>query len=828
MSSIMQKSGAFTAKRNDLISLEGGKSTSLRLLLQGKLDVFISPSQEKFPTVFEELEKISYRLFDLEQNIFLGANDILRSGKNSLSIAAATDCNLFSYGMENVQSTWTIIQSQKDYGAYIVNSTCNIICSSYQALQKASTYCMMVKTIYENLSAFYVALVEEYSLEAVSAKLAEKGTPRLAFLKNNNMMIPLHFSKKFIEAESFNSFEAFSVMPEMQEKIAYFTHMYSLEGDLRKTFFAADHYITACHITSASECLEQILQKLRQTFCCLEETIDLLYNETEANTYKAFIKAAHEMVARGFDYNPALDASSYICDKLQEISAYIDFEYRHQTGIDFKYLEHSHMNSTAAMIAVNPESDAFCSITEAINGMQNLPEELVGSALNILAYSEISEDKATCFMMNLSAFRNLKDKLSTDDASKNIRNEISNIFFEIYQAVFWKAYHLKERSRLIKMFLSYGYMDEKLLDNSQTLALYRLAGMENVVSGSNVHYMNDWFTRIVDMERAPSVDHFGHDYNDIFRDLKKRGQITDKDKLAYDNNKEGRLSFEINNMFRINHKLCQGQISLYFPILHKDMAPSNPIRSYVTPALIKNKLSKLLEIDYTAFHREINYRDPSMGIEKEIVMMSVIPDFILMPVYGSRAIMWQEITGRVRSTPGRLLLPVFTDENFDDMLVKLVGNFRWELCRTMMGSAWNDVTQSSLTSDYTDYIQFYRKNRDLSEEAKEKVKSLIVKHHNKTRDIFTADYELWINNESKGNPRLNRVARGMLFRHCPFSKGIREQLERQPMYIDMITLMKNQSAKQTRDLENRYKHYIKSNGTLDPILENNLAFYRDM
>ncbi len=51
-------------------------------------------------------------------------------------------------------------------------------------------------------------------------------------------------------------------------------------------------------------------------------------------------------------------------------------------------------------------------------------------------------------------------------------------------------------------------------------------------------------------------------------------------------------------------------------------------------------------------------------------MMPMVPDFILMPVYGSRAIMWQEITGRVRSTPGRILLPVFTDENLDDLLVK--------------------------------------------------------------------------------------------------------------------------------------------------------------
>lgn len=835
MNSGMHKNGSYTVNRDDMVTLEGGKTISLRLLLQGKLDVFITPSHNKLPATFDDLKQKSYRLFDLDQNIFIGANDILQGGKNSLSIVAASDCSIFAYGADDAQSAWSVIQAQKDYGAYVINSICNLICNSYQALQKVSSFCLMMRNLYENLSAFYTALVSEYSLEAASGELCEAGASQLAFLKNNNTLVPLHFSKQFIEAASSgtsassNTFETFSTMPETHERITYFTHLYNLPGELRKTFFAADQYITMSHITDASKCLDQILLKLRKAFSCLEGTISLLYSENEGNAYNAFQIAANEMYAQELDYRPALDASSFIYEKLSEISTYIDLEYRHSTGIDFKFFEHSHMNFTAALETGNSGSNNGSSTAETINVMQSLPEELIGSAVKILEYSEISEDKVTCFMMNLIAFRNLRDKLSADDTSKQIRNAVADAFFEIYNAVFKKAYHLKENSRLIKMFLSYGYMDEKLLDNDQILAIYKIAGIENSSNEPNVHYMSEWFTKIYDMEKDPSINHFGQDYYDIFRELKKRGQADEKDKIAYNNDKDAKLTFEIDNMFRTNHKLCQGQIPLYFPILHRDMAPGIPIRSLVTPALIKEKLNRILEIDYSAFHREINYRDPSKGIEKELVMMSVIPDFILMPVYGSRAIMWQEITGRVRSTPGRILLPVFTDENLDDMLVKLVGNFRWELCRTMMGSAWNDVTQSSLTSEYTDYTQFYRKNRDLTDDAKEKLKSLIAKNHNKMRDIFTSDYEQWINFESKGNPRLNKVARGILFKHCPFSKGIREYLEKQPMYIDMITLMKNQRAKQVKDLENRYKHYLKvGNGTLDAILENNLKFYRDM
>jgi len=431
-------------------------------------------------------------------------------------------------------------------------------------------------------------------------------------------------------------------------------------------------------------------------------------------------------------------------------------------------------------------------------------------------------------MMNLVAFRNLKNRLSTDESAREIRASITDLFFEIYPAVFKKARRQKDDSRLVKMFLMYGYMDEKLLDNSQTMALYKLAGAERPTGISNVYYMNEWLAAIYSMEKDPSVNNFGHDYYDTFRELKKQGKYTDKDKTNYDSDRDGRLAFENSNMFRQNHRLCQGQIAVYFPILHKDMAPYNPARSIVTPDKIREKLSKILEVDFSAFHREIHYRDAAKGIEKEIVMMQVIPDIILVPVYGTRAMMWQEITGRVRSTPGRFLVPVFTDENIDDMILKLVGNFRWELCRTMMGTAWNDVSQSSLTSEYADYIQFYRKNHDLSDDAKEKVKALITKNHNRLRDIFTSDYEIWINNESKGNPRLNKVARSIFMKHCTFSKTIRSQLELQPIYTEMLTIVKFQRQKQAREFENHYKLYLKSSSELDPALQKNLEFYKDM
>lgn len=827
MSLAVHKNGNYTIKKDCFASIEGSGADALSLLLQGNLDVFITSSKKESPLTFEDLRKKSYRLFDLDQSIFIGANDIIKTGISSLTLTASTDCSLYAYVADNAQSLMDFIHSQKDYGSYVLNSICTLITNSEQTFRKLSQYCLIIERLYTNLCTYYIAIADEYHLDTPECRISQAGSTGLALRKSNDILVPVYFSKQFVESVSPETIDTFCEASEIREEIDYYMHLYNIPAELKKSFFAADQFITEKHIISASACLEKVLAKLHATITRLEDALEQLYSDNDDNCYRLFLKAAYDMKSDALDYTPALNAANYICDKLKDISAYIEFEYRHNIGVDFEYLEHTHKGIIASLKSSQTEGNGSSPESIEMSDSQSLPEELVDSVSTILKFAEIPEDKEINFMMNLTAFRNLKDRLSVEESARTIRNALTDLYFEIYQKVYTKASQTKDQSRLIKMFLNYGYMDEKLLDYDQTMGIYKLAGENHETGIANVYYMSDWLDKIYSMEKDPSINNFGNDYHDTFRELKKQGKLSDRDKAAYDSDNEGRLSFEVKHMLRLNHRLCHGQIALYFPILHKDMAPYKLERSLVTPEIICEKLGKILNIDYSAFHREIHYRSTSEGIEKELVMMQVIPDFILVPVYGTRAMMWQEITGRRRNTPGRLILPVFTDENLDDMLLRLVGNFRWELCRTMMGSAWNNVAQSSLTSEYADYIQFYKKNRDLSDEAKERVKSLTSKYHNKLRDIFTSDYEMWINNESKGNPRMNKVARSIFLKFCPFSKEIREQLEKQPIYTDVINLTKNQKMKIVRDLDNRYKRYIKANGALDPILQRNLEFYRD-
>ena len=232
------------------------------------------------------------------------------------------------------------------------------------------------------------------------------------------------------------------------------------------------------------------------------------------------------MKEKGIDHAPALDAATYIYGRLKDVSSFLDLEYKHDTGIDFEYFEHLHSDRTAALSATEQGEDKPGSISVSADSMLSLPEELTNSAVKILEYSGIPEDRATCFMMNLTAFRNLKDRLAADETARAVRKAVADQFFDIYSAVLRKAFMTRDDSRLIRMFLDYGYMDEKLLDIDQAMAIYKLAGMKHSSDGTvNVYFMSEWLTEIYNMTKDPSVDNFGHDYSDTFRLLRNRDSL---------------------------------------------------------------------------------------------------------------------------------------------------------------------------------------------------------------------------------------------------------------------------------------------------------------
>ena len=288
------------------------------------------------------------------------------------------------------------------------------------------------------------------------------------------------------------------------------------------------------------------------------------------------------------------------------------------------------------------------------------------------------------------------------------------------------------------------------------------------------------------MTTEPCRTEFDADFQAALHEQRIQGKITEAQEKAMFKDPEERLMFELNNMFPMVNKVTYGRLSSFCPVLSESDI-IKPLQScMVTVDSIEESYKKLEAIDYGAFYRETIYTNDKCGISREMINVRVQPDIILMPNVGTRGVMWQEIEGKKRTTPSRFMISVFHVEDLPTTIVRLVGEYRWEMCKRVQGARWNDVSERSLTSEYFDYIQFYKKNNELSADAKEKIKNSLTKAKNSFKEMFVRDYITWILFEGAGSPRLNKLVRGIMVTYCPFPLALRQRIVANPMFKDFI------------------------------------------
>ena len=445
---------------------------------------------------------------------------------------------------------------------------------------------------------------------------------------------------------------------------------------------------------------------------------------------------------------------------------------------------------------------------------------------HILEYAGYKDEAADDFCKKITKYRNLPDMLSTDNETYALRKAIGAAFYDIYAKVFLRAVKdEKSLTPILEMFLNFGFMDLSYVGEEHAKALYELSAHLDICHSEHIFTVYEWLKCIYKGEKEPSKNDFDLNYAGYLTDLYKNGKIT-KEQMQLDyNNREKRVLFEIQNMFTTVNKLTYGRLTTFCPILCENDLINSIEKMLVTAEKLETALNEVRKVDYSAFYREISFSDPDKGINNERIMKEVLPDIILMPNAGTRVMMWQETSGVKSDTPGRFMFPVFTAVDMDDLMLEVIGRFRWELCRKIQGVHWNDVREKSLTAEYCEFMQFYRKNHELSAEAKEKIKSTLLRVKNSYREVFVRDYISWIKFESKGSFRLNKVSRDILIRYCPFVKSIRNELKANPMYQASITRFETEREKKMQRYYGVLMKYEKAGGERAAELKENLLFY---
>ncbi len=412
--------------------------------------------------------------------------------------------------------------------------------------------------------------------------------------------------------------------------------------------------------------------------------------------------------------------------------------------------------------------------------------EIQDSLNTILSYAGMDEETAAEFRDAIHHYSRLPDKNNSDEHSRQLRHKITTLFYEIYEKAFIRSLHDFEVPKVVRMFFNFGYVDEQLAGMDNASYLYSIVDDLPTDPDRNVYSIYEWLRAVYDGRKSPSRNEFDADYQAYIHELKISGKIKASEEASLLKDREKQVLYELHNMFQSVNKITFGRISSFCPVFSEHNILKDLEKSLVSADKAEAAFNQVRSVDFSAYYRDMIYTNEKLGIGKEYINIEILPDLILAPNIGVRGVMWQEIEGRKRTTPARMMVSIFQMEDLTSILVRLTADFRWEMCKRVQGARWNDVSEPSLTSRYFDYIQFYRKNHELSTDAKDKIKLNMQKAKNSYKEMFLRDYEAWIIYEGNGSPRLNKVARGILFDYCPFSRAIRDKLKINPLYKDMM------------------------------------------
>ena len=685
------------------------------------------------------------------------------------------DVNIISYPYNSADDLHKLSENEFNIGENLVTANAGLaltLSSKFRYLQKYSEkFISSVKESYEE----YKKLCAMYKLDVISL-------PFLDMLQDSS------------EAAEFPDWI-----------LDYYDQLEIMPTGIKEAFFATHPSLVTATLTNTANHIKSFINMCSNIYHTTEINIDNYFSGENGNIPELLKKLLLSGEKSGAD-SSLKDEILSLADTYVSILGKNPLIPKNRLNLIY-----STLNMSEAASEVPVDNDRYECIKHSLD--------------TILCYSNLDEAEEERFKELVRRYKALKDKNSGADEDRILRQDLTKSFFDIYEAIALSSLEEASIPTIIKMFLYFGYIDENILGKENAFALYNLTDTLEINEKKNVYTVFDWLKSIYHGINEPSKNEFDQDYATFIKSQRQSGILTDEMAGRFLSSNTEKVRFEIQNLVKIASKSTQLRPANFCPVL----SSHNLLRSLqdllLKDTAISDNWKKIKSIDYGCFYRECIIKDESQNIVRQSVMKETMPIVILMPVIGGRGGLWQETAGITRDTPARMYMPILFTDDLYNLQINLAGEFRWNICKKIQGARWNDVTDHSLTGDYFDYLQFYKKNNELSADTKEKIRNQLINCKNNYRNVFIYDYAIWIKYESSGIPRLSKIAKRIMFEYCAPSKEYRNNLKNNPMFKELISRHEIQAAKKLKVLSGQYSKIEADLSKLPAPLLENLKYY---
>lgn len=773
---MLKENGKNTVKKGEVIFAEGDTLNQIGIVLAGKV-----------------LMQGQYVKMIKAQGSYLALN-LLDSSTYNATFTALEDSVIYAIPAQGELTIRNVIAKNADYRAIMISSQFKMAVDLYRIKSSLSERAQRMYSFAQRSYEEYKGICKEHAVPVIGIEEFEELQP-------------------YEETEHVNEY-----------RMGYYEEGAKIPLSANKMYFSYSEEMVSFQVNEIIELVTSLFDGCAAISEYIRNLAEVMCLRARNNLYDYTCVKGQEIKEKGDIPNELHMLLSGIIDEMSFQYKELKNQMVSLPDFDVEKLKHKmeQLSSGTAPVVEQKSQE------EREEELKSDVASLKGSMDQVLKFAAFSDEDSEALKKNVDHLVEVPDRMSVEDDVKKAKKTITPLVFKLYLACYRKIREgIVHPPKAVELFMNFGMLDERLLDEEHLMFLCGIEPEKNE-GPCKVVTMTEWLDLIQEGKREPSKSEFDEDYVENLRSLKKQGEITEKEQKELLQNMDRRVEYEVMNMLMSNSRTVYGQPTSYMPILYKEAIFGYLDKILVTKKKINESVQRLLKIDYSVFYREVIYSNNDLKIINETVMKNVYPDVILFPLFGTNASMWQEIGGRNKGTPGRFCFPVMTSSNIDDLMVKMFGRFRWELCRCIQGMAWNDVKVKSLTSEYMDYIQFYRKNRDLSDEARDKVKLQIQKARNNSRETFLIDYESWVKNESNGSMKMNKVARELLATYCPFEKSIRIKLNAQRPYEVAQARSFRNAQKKKQEFEVKIKALQKATPEVPAEMMNTYRFYAEM
>jgi CRP-like cAMP-binding protein len=472
-----------------------------------------------------------------------------------------------------------------------------------------------------------------------------------------------------------------------------------------------------------------------------------------------------------------------------------------------------------------PAEDAGAAETSSsdISAPNVVSTGLQKSIFQIFEFSMIEKEFQNRMLKLLNDYKTISSSASAESDARKMRRHIAQLYWDLYQQVFVRSKSESSVPKAAKLMLTFGFLDDQLLVPEHLVELNDLARIRERETEIPVVLEYEFLSKIYSGAEEPSITEMGLTYEAFLREMDKSQKK--RDPQSSGNNDDLNIQktlHEISQRLKTTAAVCSGSTVTAFPILTSDIAKGSLKNMYVSKSKLNAIAKKLIDIDFSLFYRETVLR---LDQSREIIQEEIFPYLVLVPTFGTKTLLWQELSGNNKRSMGRFMIPILFNGDLEKSLTHAFACFRWELTKNIKGAMWADPIEGGVTGEYFDYVNNFKKNSKLSPEMKEKI-NLRFKSLRTNRDRFADDYMLWVEYEREGIMKLNTVVREMFFKNIPFKKEIRDHLENMPAFTKYANRYKNIQARDYAAYERRFKKYQDASGNYPKEIQTYFEFLK--